>query len=151
EEELSFRHALVREAAYAMLTPEDRALGHRLAGEWLDDAGESEAVVLAEHFAVGGDRARARASYRRAAEQALRANVLDAAIARARGPRAVSRLSITSRTRSRGNRRSPPGSGSPARCARWSRATPAPIAITRVMQPMRSSARAIVAPHACSA
>ena len=83
EEELSFRHALVREAAYAMLTPEDRALGHRLAGEWLDSAGESEAVVLAEHFAVGGDRARARASYRRAAEQALRANDLDAAIARA--------------------------------------------------------------------
>ncbi len=83
EEELSFRHALVREAAYAMLTPEDRALGHRLAGEWLDDAGESEAVVLAEHFALGGDRGRARACYRKAAEQALRANDLDAAVARA--------------------------------------------------------------------
>ena len=83
EEELSFRHALVREAAYAMLTPEDRALGHRLAGEWLEIAGESEAVVLAEHFALGGERARARRSYHRAAEQALAANDLDATIARA--------------------------------------------------------------------
>ena len=31
--ELVFAHALVREAAYAMLTDEDRVLGHRLAGD----------------------------------------------------------------------------------------------------------------------
>ena len=37
--ELVFAHALVREAAYAMLTDEDRLLGHRLAGDWLEQAG----------------------------------------------------------------------------------------------------------------
>ena len=36
ERELAFRHALLREGAYAMLTQEDRTLGHRLAGEWLE-------------------------------------------------------------------------------------------------------------------
>ncbi len=36
-----FRHALVREAAYGMLTEADRVLGHRLAGEWLEAAGET--------------------------------------------------------------------------------------------------------------
>ena len=36
ERELSFRHALVREAAYASLTSADRTLGHRLAGGWLE-------------------------------------------------------------------------------------------------------------------
>src|SRR5262249_3136602 len=34
EEELAFRHALLREGAYAMLTETDRCLGHRLAGHW---------------------------------------------------------------------------------------------------------------------
>ena len=33
-----FRHGLVRETCYAALTPEDRALGHRLAGEWLEQS-----------------------------------------------------------------------------------------------------------------
>ena len=35
EDEYVFRHGLVREAAYAMLTDADRGLGHRLAGQWL--------------------------------------------------------------------------------------------------------------------
>nr|WP_240807977.1 serine/threonine-protein kinase [Polyangium spumosum] len=39
EEALRFRHALLREGAYSMLTEEDRALGHRLAGEWLEKRG----------------------------------------------------------------------------------------------------------------
>src|SRR5262249_7428158 len=47
ETELVFRHALVREAAYAMLTEEDRVLGHRLAGAWLEAMGESDAFALA--------------------------------------------------------------------------------------------------------
>ena len=34
-----FRHGLLREAAYAMLTDADRASGHRLAGEWLERTG----------------------------------------------------------------------------------------------------------------
>ena len=83
EDEFSFRHALVRDAAYAMLTEEDRRLGHRLAGDWLERAGEHEAVVLAEHFERGGDVVHAVSAYRRAAEQALEANDLDSVIARA--------------------------------------------------------------------
>jgi tetratricopeptide (TPR) repeat protein len=70
EEELAFRHALMREGAYAMLTDEDRALGHQLAGEWLERRGERDALVLAEHFERGGEGARAGALYLRAAQQA---------------------------------------------------------------------------------
>jgi tetratricopeptide (TPR) repeat protein len=81
--ELTFAHALVREAAYAMLTDEDRALGHRLAGEWLEQKGSSEAMVLAEHFRLGDEPTRSVAWYLRAAEHALNANDLVAAIERA--------------------------------------------------------------------
>jgi serine/threonine protein kinase/tetratricopeptide (TPR) repeat protein len=74
EEDLVFRHALVRDAAYAMLTERDRAVGHRIAAEWLVGAGETDPLVLAEHFDRGVDRARAMPHYARAAEQALEAN-----------------------------------------------------------------------------
>jgi tetratricopeptide (TPR) repeat protein len=83
EDEYVFRHALVREAAYSTLTDDDRALGHRLAGAWLEGVGETDAVVLAEHYERGGERGRAAAFYRRAAEQALEANDQTAAVARA--------------------------------------------------------------------
>ncbi|XXX72863.1 protein kinase [Sorangium sp. So ce134] len=55
EEELAFRNALLREAAYATLTDRDRALGHRLAGAWLREAGEQDPAVLAEHLARSGE------------------------------------------------------------------------------------------------
>jgi tetratricopeptide (TPR) repeat protein len=74
--EYTFRHALLREGAYGMLTEGDRALGHRLAGTWLEQVGEPDAMVLAEHFERGGERQRASVFYHRAAEQALRANDL---------------------------------------------------------------------------
>ncbi|WP_437675839.1 protein kinase domain-containing protein [Sorangium sp. So ce131] len=70
QEEHAFRHALVREAAYGTLTEHDRALGHRLAGAWLERMGERDAVTLAKHFERGGDRARAAFFHDRAAEQA---------------------------------------------------------------------------------
>jgi tetratricopeptide (TPR) repeat protein len=73
----------VREAAYAMLTDEDRLLGHRLAGSWLEQAGAGDAMALAEHFRRGGEPARAVRWYERAAAEALRANDLAAAIERA--------------------------------------------------------------------
>lgn len=82
--ELAFRHALVREAAYAMLTDEDRALGHRLAADWLEKSGERDAVVIAEHLELGSEHERAIAWWLKAAEQALQAHDLDAAIVRAR-------------------------------------------------------------------
>ncbi len=81
--EFTFAHALVREAAYAMLTDDDRALGHRLAGAWLEQAGAGDAMALAEHFRRGGEPARAVRWYERAAAEALRANDLGAAIERA--------------------------------------------------------------------
>ena len=64
--EHAFRSALVRDAAYAMLTRADRALGHRLAGSFLESAGEASAVVLADHFERGGEPERAAGAYRRA-------------------------------------------------------------------------------------
>jgi len=83
EIEYVFRHALVREGAYAMLTDEDRALGHRLAAEWLERVGETSAIAIADHFAKGGDATRAIRAYLRAAEQALESNDLAGAIERA--------------------------------------------------------------------
>ncbi|MCC6558265.1 MAG: protein kinase [Polyangiaceae bacterium] len=83
ESELSFRHALVREAAYRTLTDADRALGHRLAGAWLEGAGEVDALALAEHFERGQEPGRAAAFYRRAAEQALGGDDFAAVLARA--------------------------------------------------------------------
>jgi hypothetical protein len=84
EDEYVFRHALVREVAYAMLTDDDRALGHRLAGEWLERAGEADPAVLAEHCERGGEPSKASVWYARTAEQALGGNDLDAAVAWAR-------------------------------------------------------------------
>jgi tetratricopeptide (TPR) repeat protein len=81
--EFSFRHALVREAAYGMLTDQDRTLGHLLAGNWLEQTGENDAIILAEHLDRGGEPARAVRLYRRAAEQALEGHDLAAALARA--------------------------------------------------------------------
>ncbi len=82
----AFRHSLVRDAAYAMLTDEDRALGHRLAAEWLATTGEAQAMVLAEHWERGGDRVRAGEAYFRAVEHALSMNDAGAvSLATARG------------------------------------------------------------------
>ena len=79
----TFRHELLREAAYASLTPADRALGHRIAGTWLEENGERDAMVLAEHAERGGEIGHAARWYRRAAEQALLARDVGAAMDRA--------------------------------------------------------------------
>jgi hypothetical protein len=86
--EYAFRHNLLREAVYAMLTDEDRVLGHHLAGAWLEAAGESDSMTLAEHFERGGKPERALTGYLRAAEQALEGNDFEAALARATRARA---------------------------------------------------------------
>ena len=78
-----FRHAIVREAAYAMLTEADRALGHKLAGDYLERTGHSDAMAVAEHLRRGGEPARAVRWYGKAAEQALEASELPAALDRA--------------------------------------------------------------------
>ncbi|HEY8041516.1 MAG TPA: protein kinase [Polyangiaceae bacterium] len=83
EVEYAFRHEIVREAAYAMLTERDRRAGHALAAAWLEERGETSALVLAEHWERGGETARALRGYERAAEQALEGNDFEACVARA--------------------------------------------------------------------
>lgn len=83
EEEYGFRHALIREAAYGFLTEDDRRLGHALAGEYLEKAGEHDPLVLAEHYYRSGERERALVFLTRAAIQALDSNDLQAALVRA--------------------------------------------------------------------
>ncbi len=83
ERELTFRHALLREGAYATLTEADERLGHRLAGEWLEQHGEGDPMVLAGHFQRGGEAARAASFYLRASEQAFHVLDLEATMARA--------------------------------------------------------------------
>lgn len=80
ETEYTFRHPLLREAAYARLTDDDRRLGHKLAAEWLCAAREQDPSVLAQHFERGGEPARAVEYYVQAAEQALSGGALEAAI-----------------------------------------------------------------------
>jgi len=87
EDELAFRHDLVREAAYAMLTPGDRRVGHRLVADWLEQAGDSDRV-LAVHRERAGDRERAVEHYLRAAGRALADGQPD--VARAQLDRAAS-------------------------------------------------------------
>ncbi|MDC3957057.1 serine/threonine-protein kinase [Polyangium jinanense] len=81
EEQYTFRHSLLREGAHAMLTEPDRTLGHRLAGEWLLEWGESDALRLAEHFERGKSPERAAEWYLAAARQMLQGADLRAAIA----------------------------------------------------------------------
>jgi hypothetical protein len=59
EREYRFQHGLLRDAAYAMLTESDKTKGHALAGEWLETAGEKDALTLADHFEQGGKGSRA--------------------------------------------------------------------------------------------
>ncbi len=80
--EYAFRHALVREAAYQSLPETDRTVAHRLAAEWLERAGETDPLVLAEHYRRAQD-ARAAMHYLRAAIESLEGNDLEAAAERA--------------------------------------------------------------------
>jgi tetratricopeptide (TPR) repeat protein len=87
--ELGFRHALVRDAAHAMLADADRRLAHRLLAEWLVQVGEHDPLLLANHWDLGGEPELAAQQFLRAAERALGAGqvVLAAELARrARGP-----------------------------------------------------------------
>jgi tetratricopeptide (TPR) repeat protein len=72
--EYAFRHALLRQASYEMLPPDERRLGHLLAGRFLEKAGEREGIVLADHFERGEDHARAVHWLKVAAQQALDAD-----------------------------------------------------------------------------
>jgi serine/threonine protein kinase/tetratricopeptide (TPR) repeat protein len=66
--EYRFRHALVRDAAYGLVPDGDKPLRHALTGRWLEQAGESDPQVLAEHFRLGQQPERAIHFYTLAAE-----------------------------------------------------------------------------------
>jgi eukaryotic-like serine/threonine-protein kinase len=83
QRELAFRHALLREGAYATLTEDDRRLAHLRAGAWLEQRGEGDPMVVAGHFERGQEGARAATYYLRAAEQAVLILDLQAAMDRA--------------------------------------------------------------------
>lgn len=70
-EHYKFRHALVREAAYSLLTDDNRVVAHRLAGAYLERCGDVEPALLAEHAERGLDRERAVQWFLAAARQAL--------------------------------------------------------------------------------
>ena len=69
-ERYKFRHALVRDAAYSLLTDENRVTAHRLAGGFLERTG-AEPAVLAEHAVRGAEPERAAQFFVMAARQAL--------------------------------------------------------------------------------
>jgi serine/threonine protein kinase len=68
---LVFAHALVRDAAYDMLTQSDRKLGHRLAARWLESAERANPMITAQHYARAGDGAGAGRWYFRATLEAF--------------------------------------------------------------------------------
>ncbi|MBL8684332.1 MAG: protein kinase [Myxococcales bacterium] len=95
-EEFLFRHALLRETAYAMLSPEDAARCHAAAARWLAAAGERDDAILGEHFFRAGDGQRAAERFLDAARRALREGANVAALAHTE--RGVSGASIDKET-----------------------------------------------------
>jgi tetratricopeptide (TPR) repeat protein len=83
EDEFVFRHALVREAAYAMVPDADQRVGHRLAGTWLEQMGAVDPAILALHFERGDELAQASRFHCLAAEKALAGNDFAGAIKQA--------------------------------------------------------------------
>jgi len=81
--EYAFRHALVCDAAQGLLTEPDRRSGHLAAARWLEQAGETDAIILARHAEEGGDGRSAITFYRRAAEQSVSQYDFAQALARA--------------------------------------------------------------------
>lgn len=74
-----FRHALMRDAAYELLTPEDRATSHALAAMFCETAGE-DPLVVALHFERAGRQADALVRYLRGVEAAVRVDASKAVV-----------------------------------------------------------------------
>ena len=69
---LVFGHALMRDAAYDLLTESDRTLGHQLAARWFEAAERSNPMITAFHHARAGDSAGAGRWYFRATLEAFK-------------------------------------------------------------------------------
>ena len=72
--EYTFRHPLMQEVAYSLLPGEQKLRWHGAAGEYLELAGEREALVLAEHFRRSDEPFRAVPYFTRTAMVALDGN-----------------------------------------------------------------------------
>lgn len=70
----------LRDAAYGMLTDADARTGHFAAGVWLTRVGESDAVILGDHFLRGGDPEQAARHFVAAADQAFLRHEFDAVL-----------------------------------------------------------------------
>ena len=77
-----FRHAVLHQAAYAMLTPKDEVNGHYMAADFLERTGEHEAIILADHYEKGEKPEHAVRWLRVAANQAMEVDDLPTALAR---------------------------------------------------------------------
>ncbi len=75
-----FRHTLVREAVYALVSEEERRAWHAAAARFLEQAGEREALLLAKHYELGQEPASAVRYYLSAAEQAYDAGAIEATL-----------------------------------------------------------------------
>lgn len=53
--EYGFCNQFIREAVYSLLTEEDRARGHRLAGQYQAQAGDAEPRLIFDHLKRGGE------------------------------------------------------------------------------------------------
>jgi hypothetical protein len=78
--EFAFKHALMREVAYASLSDETLRECHARAGSWLGKMGEDDAVI-ARHLELGGQGTAAAAYLEKAGRRALAANALPEAMA----------------------------------------------------------------------
>jgi tetratricopeptide (TPR) repeat protein len=79
EQEYGFRHALVRDAAYSLLTESDLVTGHKLVAEFLEETGEHDAAVIAGHYERGGEFDRAATLHQKAGDDAARLGLYSAA------------------------------------------------------------------------
>jgi tetratricopeptide (TPR) repeat protein len=79
---LRFRHGLLRDAAYGLLSHDGARELHRIAAEHLI-ASDADPMIIADHLSSAGLGERAASYYLRAAEQASAANALDETLRRA--------------------------------------------------------------------
>ena len=77
--EFSFKHALVRDVAYASASEAMRQELHAKVAAWLAEAGE-DAAMIAEHYDLGAEHSLAAGHWEMAARRALTANALTDAV-----------------------------------------------------------------------
>lgn len=67
QKEHAFRHSLVREAAYASLSNDDRRSAHGVVAAWLEECEEHDPLAIADHWDRSRERSRAAPYFSRAA------------------------------------------------------------------------------------